>query len=149
SQANDFYMSKEALGRLGWDWGGYAPDWEKALGRAYCRPATLDAARCDASGPDTAADGAFTGGQILRNDNLYYVAGDFELGGQVNLRTQVYHHDDKGAGNNWNYGWSNRNTPEELPLVLRDTRYTIDRSGALASIGWNVGVHSLQAGLWF
>lgn len=149
SQANDFYMSKEALERLGWDWGGYAPDWNKALARAYCRPATFNAALCDDSGVDTAADGAFTGGQILRNDELYYVAADYAASESVNLRAQIYHHDDKGAGNNWNYGWSNRNTPQQLPLIIRDTRYTIDRTGGLMSIGWNIGMHGLQAGYWY
>ncbi|MGC4028824.1 MAG: TonB-dependent receptor [Steroidobacteraceae bacterium] len=148
SQANDFYMSKEALARLGWDWGGYAPDWDKALGRAYCNPSTLNAALCDNSGPDTYSDGAFTGGQVLRNDDLYYVAADFKPVDAVSLRAQLYRHKDKGAGNNWNYGWSNRNTPQQLPLVLRDTRYAIDRDGGLLTVGWTLGANELQAGFW-
>ncbi|MCA0196537.1 MAG: TonB-dependent receptor [Proteobacteria bacterium] len=148
SQANDFYMSKDALARLGWDWGGYAPDWDKALSRAYCNPGTLVAALCDKSGPDTYADGAFTGGQVLRDDDLYYVAADYSPTDSVDLHAQVYHHENKGAGNNWNYGWSNRNTPEQLPLLLRDTRYSIDRSGALFSAGWEIGIHHLQVGYW-
>lgn len=149
SQANDFYMSKEALNRLGWFWGGHAPDWNKALSRAYCRPATLNAELCDNSGPDGPSDGAFTGGQILRDDELYYVSADFAATDSVQLRAQVYHHENKGAGNNWNYGWSNAGTAQQLPLIIRDTRYTIDRTGALASIQWDIGMHSLQAGYWY
>ncbi len=132
------------------DWGGYAPDWNKALGRAYCTvsPAPTNPALCDRSGPDTAADGAFTGGQILRNDDLYYIAGDVAVTDTVQLRAQIYRHEDKGAGNNWNVGWSNRGLPQELPLVIRETLYSIDRDGGLVSLGWDVGVQHWQIGLW-
>lgn len=58
TQADYFYLSKSGLARgLGWDWGGYAPNWQKAVGKAYCNKATLNAARCDKSGPDQDSDG--------------------------------------------------------------------------------------------
>ncbi|WP_243040758.1 TonB-dependent receptor [Dyella sedimenti] len=151
SQADDFYLSKDEMGRgLGWDWGGYAPNWNKALSRAYCNTGSYNAKLCDSSGPDQDADGAFTGGQIMRNDDLYYIAGDFFPSDTVTLHAQVYHHEDAGAGNNWNSGsWSNKGTPEQLPLIIRETLYTINRTGAILSAGWDVGINHVEGGVWY
>ncbi|HEY4368919.1 MAG TPA: TonB-dependent receptor [Steroidobacteraceae bacterium] len=151
SQADDFYLSKNELTRgLGWDWGGYAPDFNKALSRAYCNTGSFNAARCDSSGPDKDADGAFTGGQILRNDELYYLTGEFNVSDSVNVRAQAYHHEDKGDGNNWNSGsWSNFGTAQQLPLIIRSTLYTIDRTGGMLSVGWDLGINHIEGGGWY
>jgi len=151
SQADDFYLSKDQMARgLGWDWGGWAPDFDRAIGKAYCNAGTFDAALCDTSGPDTDADGAFTGGQIIRKDDLYYLAGDFFPSDTVTLHAQVYHHEDLGDGNNWNSGsWSNAGTPQQLPLIVRSTLYTINRTGAILSAAWDVGVNHIEGGLWY
>ncbi len=37
NQADDAYISKEMLGRRGWDLGGYSPDWQAYLARADCQ----------------------------------------------------------------------------------------------------------------
>ncbi|AGH50746.1 MULTISPECIES: TonB-dependent receptor [Sphingomonadales] len=153
NQADDAYLSKEMLGRLGWDWGGYAPDWQSYLGVAYCGvtgPTAPD--KCvPAPSPQKNSDVTFTNGQILRNDDLFYVAGDFDITKSLTARVQVYHHEDKGAGNNWIVGWSKQGTPatdDDVPVQIRDTRYTIDRTGALASLNWDVGFNHFQAGFW-
>ncbi len=63
TQADYFYLSKDEMSRgLGWDWGGYAPDWNRAVAKAYCNTASFNAKKCDSSGPDKDADGAFTAG---------------------------------------------------------------------------------------
>ncbi len=36
NQADDPYLSKDMLSRLGYDWGGYAPDWFDYVNRSYC-----------------------------------------------------------------------------------------------------------------
>ncbi|MEJ1966223.1 MAG: TonB-dependent receptor [Gammaproteobacteria bacterium] len=151
SQADDFYLSKDEMSRgLGPDWGGYAPDFNKALSRAYCNTGSFNAALCVNSGPDRDADGAFTGGQIMRNDDLYSLTVDFNVTDAVNLRAQVYHHEDAGAGNNWNSGsWSNLGTPQQLPLIIRATLYTINRTGGTLAAGWDVGVNHLEGGVWY
>jgi iron complex outermembrane receptor protein len=151
SQADDFYLSKDEMSRgLGWNWGGYAPNFQKALSRAYCNTGSFNAKLCDKSGPDQDADGAFTGGQIMRNDDLYYLAGDFFPTDTVTLHAQVYHHEDSGAGNNWNSGtFSNPGTPEQLPLIIRSTLYTINRTGAIFNAGWDVGNNHIEAGVWY
>ena len=40
NQADDAYLSKETLGRRGWDLGGYAPDWQTYLSRNACAVTT-------------------------------------------------------------------------------------------------------------
>ncbi|WHU01111.1 TonB-dependent receptor [Sphingomonas sp. NIBR02145] len=151
NQADDPYLSKDMLNRLGWDWAGYAPDWNRYLGVAACTVTTTPIKCAAAPSPQKNADVTFTNGQILRNDNLFYLAGDFDLTGNLSVRTQVYHHNDKGAGNNWIAGLSNQgttSTADDLPVQIRDTRYTIDRTGVVGSLTWKLGFNELQAGLW-
>ncbi len=153
NQADDTYLSKDMLGRLGWDWGGYAPDWQSYLDRAYCSVTGPTApGKCvPAPAPQKNSDVTFTNGQILRNDELYYIAGDYNVTDSLSVRGQVYKHTDKGAGNNWIVGWSTQGTPttaDDVPVQIRDTRYTIDREGVLGSATWNIGAHRIQAGFW-
>jgi iron complex outermembrane receptor protein len=153
NQADDAYLSKDMLNRLGWDWAGYAPDWSTYVSRAYCSVTAPTApTKCvDSTLPEKRADVTFTNGQILRNDNLFYIAGDYDLTKSLSVHGQVYHHTDKGAGNNWITGWSTQgtaSTADDVPVQIRDTRYTIDRTGGLGSVSWNVGFNHLQAGFW-
>ena len=155
NQADDPYLSKEQFGRLGWDWGGYAPDWNTYLSRAACTVTGTPIACVKPASPETAKDDNFTNGQILRNDELYYLSGDFDLTQSLNLHLSGYHHHDKGAGNNFvadaKQGPSTQgtaSTADDLPVKIRDTRYTINRNGVLGSVNWTVGINSLQAGFW-
>jgi iron complex outermembrane receptor protein len=151
NQADDTYLSKDTLARRGWDLGGYAPDWQTYVSRAACSVASLAAQCVTSPAPEKLADVTFTNGQILRNDDLYYLAGDFNLTDSLSLHAQVYKHTDKGAGNNFITGLSNQgtaSTADDLPVQIRDTRYTIDRDGVLGSVTWNVGFNRIQAGFW-
>ncbi|MBO9604173.1 MAG: TonB-dependent receptor [Novosphingobium sp.] len=171
NQADDPYLSKDMLSRLGWDWGGYAPDWDAYLDRAYCTvKSTAGAAGTPNAGvasaqtaiaksncvaatsPQKNSDVTYTNGQILRNDQLYYVTGDFDITKSLTLSVKAYHHGDKGAGNNFiNSGWSDQgtaDTSDDVPVQIRDTRYTIDRNGVLGSLSWDVAFNHLQAGFW-
>jgi iron complex outermembrane receptor protein len=151
NQADDTYLSKDTLARRGWDLGGYAPDWQTYLARASCSVASLAANCVTSTLPEKLADVTFTNGQILRNDELYYIAADIDLTENLSLRGQIYKHTDKGAGNNFITGLSNQgttSTADDLPVQIRDTRYTIDRDGVLGSLTWNIGAHHVEAGLW-
>lgn len=153
NQPSDTYMSQEMLSRLGWDWGGIAPNWQGYVNNAYCTVTNPTAvAQCvRPAAPVKASDISYTNGQILRDDELYYLTGDFNLTDSLSTRLQVYLHNNKGAGNNFIVGWSNRNTPstaDDVPVSIRDTRYTIDRNGILASVTWEHGVNRLRAGFW-
>ena len=154
NQASDAYISKDMLARLGWDQGGYAPNWQAYLDRAYCAVTNPTAtARCVNSVlPEKRSDVTFTNGQILRNDEVYYLKGEFDITRTLAVTVQGYRHNNKGAGNNWIMGWSKQgtaDTADDVPVQIRDTRYTIDRSGVLASASWEAGFNRLQAGMWF
>lgn len=153
NQASDAYISKDMLARLGWDQGGYAPNWQAYLDRAYCAVTAPTApTRCvDSVLPEKRSDVTFTNGQILRDDNLYYLTGEFDLTRTLSVRVQGYHHKNKGAGNNWIMGWSKQgttDTADDVPVQIRDTRYTIDRTGVLGSLSWQFGFNHFQAGFW-
>ena len=155
NQADDPYISKEILSRRGYDLGGLAPDWATYIARAACGVPSL-VSRCVTSTlPEKIADVTFTNGQILRNDDLFYIAGDYAITDDLVARLQVYRHTDKGAGNNFITGLSNQgttSTADDLPVQLRDTRYTINRDGVVGSLTYDLDVagirNHLQAGGW-
>jgi iron complex outermembrane receptor protein len=153
NQADDTYLSKDMVTRLGWDWGGYAPNWQQYLGVAYCTVTAPTApGKCVAApSPQKNSDVTYTNGQILRNDDLFYIAGDYDITSNLKVHGQVYRHTDKGAGNNFITGWSTQgtaDTSDDIPVQIRDTRYTIERDGFVGSVAWTYGVNHLQAGLW-
>ncbi|QJU60497.1 TonB-dependent receptor [Sphingomonas sp. AP4-R1] len=151
NQADDAYLSKDMLNRLGWDWAGYAPDWNSYIGVAACTVTTTPTKCAAAPSPQKNADVTFTNGQILRNDELFYVAGDYSFTKGLSAHLQAYRHTDKGAGNNFITGLSNQGTTttaDDLPVQIRDTRYTIDRSGVLGHVSWALGFNRIEAGFW-
>jgi iron complex outermembrane receptor protein len=151
NQADDPYLSKDMLSRLGWNWGGYAPDWNSYLGVAACSVSGTPIKCKAAPAPQKNADVTFTNGQILRDDNLFYVAGDYDLTKSLHAHLQVYHHTDKGDGNNWIAGLSNQGTTttaDDVPVQIRDTRYSINRTGVLGNLSWNVAFNHIEAGFW-
>ncbi len=104
------------------------------------------------AGPAEECRRHLTNGQILRNDELYYLNGDFDLTNALSAHVKVYHHQDKGAGNNWIVGWSKQGTAsvaDDVPVQIRDTRYTIDRTGVLGSLSWDIACNHLEAGFWY
>src|ERR1700744_6708859 len=158
NQADDPYISKEMISGLGSDVGGYAPDWQSFVNASYCSvtdPGATPsfASRCvQPTAPGKASDArSYTNGQIIRDDALFYVAGDYDLTDDLKAHLQVYHHDDKGDGNNWIAGLSNQSTAttaDDLPVQIRDTRYTINRNGVLGNLSWDIDFNHVQAGFW-
>lgn len=151
SQANYAYLSKDMLRRgLGYDWNIYAPDWDRALAAAYCAPATRDPARCAFSGGVNSIDDAYYQSRALRDDNLYALDATLRLGEESALKLLGYHHENRGQGHWWAPGQPSRpGTDRALPISIRSTNYTISRQGITAALSWNVGVHELEAGLWY
>ena len=151
SQANYAYLSKDMLARgLGYDWNIYAPDWDRAVAAAYCAPGTYNKARCAFSGGVNSIDDAYYQSRALRDDNLYSVDADLRLGEQGRLKLLAYHHDNRGQGHWWAPGQpSYPGTDRMLPISIRSTNYTINRDGLTAALSWTVGIHELEAGLWY
>ncbi len=151
SQADYAYLSKSGMARgLGWDWNLYAPDWQRALAAAYCAPATFDRTRCAFSGGVDNIDDAYYQSRALRRDDLYYLAGDFYPADGLTAHAQVYHHENAGQGHWWAPGQASYpDTPQALPISIRSTNYVINRSGAIASLSWNLGAHHLEGGVWY
>ena len=155
NQADDPYLSKDQISRLGYDYAGYAPDWTDYVKRAACSVTSLAAQCVNSTAPEKTADVTFTNGSILRNDDLFYVAGDYAFSDALSARLQVYRHTDKGAGNNFIAGLSNQGTTttaDDLPVQIRDTRYTINRDGVVGSLTYdfaflNIKNHA-QVGGW-
>lgn len=151
NQADDAYLSKETLGRRGWDLGGYAPDWQTYLSRNACAVTTTPIKCAPSVLPEKSGDVTYTNGQILRNDELFYLAADIDIAKGLSARVQGYRHTDKGAGNNFISGLSTQGTAttaDDLPVQIRDTRYTIDRDGILGSLSWRIGFNHFEAGVW-
>jgi iron complex outermembrane receptor protein len=135
---------------LGYDWNIYAPDWDRAVAAAYCAPGTYNKARCKFSGGVNSIDDAYYQSRALRDDNLYSVDADLRLGEQGRLKLLAYHHDNRGQGHWWAPGQpSYPGTDRMLPISIRSTNYTINRDGLTAALSWTVGIHELEAGLWY
>ncbi len=151
SQANYAYLSKSMLARgLGYDWNIYAPDWNRAVAAAYCAPGTYNAQKCAFSGGVNSIDDAYYQSRALRDDNLYALDADLALGDTARLKLLGYHHENRGQGHWWAPGQpSNPGTAQALPISIRSTNYTINRTGMTAALSWKVGVHELEAGLWY
>ncbi len=151
NQADDAYLSKDTLARRGYDLGGYAPDWQTYLGRNACAVTTTPIKCAPSVLPEKSGDVTYTNGQILRNDELFYLAADIDIAKGLSARVQGYRHTDKGAGNNFISGLSTQGTAttaDDLPVQIRDTRYTIDRDGILGSLSWRIGFNHFEAGVW-
>lgn len=127
-------MSLEMTQRLGWGWDNYAPDWQRAV----------DAARGVFSGAVNSLDDAYFLGRGLRRDGLSGLALDLPLA-QLRLKATLYNHRNRGQGH-----WYTPYTPSSpsVPISIRTTEYSIDRSGLSSELTGDWGRHQLSAGLW-
>ncbi|MFA9218526.1 MAG: TonB-dependent receptor, partial [Sphingomonadaceae bacterium] len=128
-------LSLEMTDRLGYNWDNYQPDWQRAV----------NAAKGIYTGGVTNMDDAYYLGRGLRKDNLGGVALELQLGAHTELKTTIYHHDNKGQGH-----WYTPYTPSSatMPISIRTTEYSIGRDGVIADLNWQAGSHSVVAGFW-
>ncbi len=128
-------MALEMVGRLGYNWDNYAPDWQRAV----------NAAKGLYSGGVTNMDDAYYLGRGLRKDTLGGATLNLVLSEAATLKTTVYHHDNKGMGQ-WYTPY--QASPSGVPISIRATEYTIDRNGAVVDWSYDIGNHTLSAGAW-
>ncbi|MGO4263483.1 TonB-dependent receptor [Lysobacter sp. TAB13] len=158
SQANYAYLSKALLARgADWDWNLYKPDWQRAIAAAYCAPKPWPAnqhragdPRCSFTSPAATIDDAYYASRAIRTDHLAALAGEFNLGEGLLLKSQAYYHDDRGQGHWWSPGnYSYPNTAKAIPISIRSTNYGINRYGVMSSLAWEIGNHRIEGGFWY
>ena len=147
-------LSLEMIGRLGYDWDNFFPDYAAAVrvadiaanrgetgatrfnpaaGTVYPAPiATVDDAYYDASG--------------LRKDTLGAYGLTAPLGDGVTFKIKAYYHDNTGQGT---WGTPYVPSPNGVPLSVRTTEYDIQRGGVFGSLNAEVGDHELTVGAWY
>lgn len=147
-------LSLEMIGRLGYDWDNFFPDYATAVrvadiaanrgetgatrfnpaaGTVYPAPiATVDDAYYDASG--------------LRKDTLGAYGLTAPLGDGVTFKIKAYYHDNTGQGT---WGTPYVPSPNGVPLSVRTTEYDIQRGGVFGSLNAEVGDHELTVGAWY
>jgi iron complex outermembrane receptor protein len=131
-------LSFDIIRRRGEDWDNWAPDWSAAVAAAQA---------CAASGFSNAVvcDDAYWDAAGIREDSLAYVGLDLPSDDGLSFSARVYMHQNEGQGL---WGTPYVPTPGGAPLSVRTTEYDIDRKGALATVGWTLGGHALEAGVW-
>ena len=131
-------LSFDIIRRRGEDWDNWAPDWSAAVAAAQA---------CAASGYSNAVacDDAYWDAAGLREDSIAYVGVDLPSDDGLSFSARVYMHQNEGQGL---WGTPYVPTPGGAPLSVRTTEYDIDRKGALATVGWTLGGHALEAGVW-
>ena len=128
-------LSKEMIGRLGYRWDNYYPDWNAALASA----------RGQWSHGETSIDDAYYAGAGQRNDLLAGATVDWGISDAVGLKTTVYHHRDQGPSL-----WFTPYAPSsaDVPVSLRTVEYGIHRNGVLSTLEVTTGIHDFRAGFW-
>ena len=131
-------LSFDIIRRRGEDWDNWAPDWSAAVTAAQ---------GCAASGFSNAVvcDDAYWDASGIREDSLAYLGVDLPSDDGLSFSARVYMHQNEGQGL---WGTPYVPTPGGAPLSVRTTEYDIDRKGALATIGWTLGGHALEGGVW-
>jgi iron complex outermembrane recepter protein len=127
--------SLESFQRLGWNWDNYNPDWQRAV----------NVAKGILTGNVKTLDDAYFLGRGLRNDELLGISSLFKLQDNLNLKTTIYYHHNKGQGH-----WYTPYFPSSIniPISLRTTNYQINRFGIVSSLNWKFEEHEISTGLW-
>lgn len=128
-------LSFDAVRRLGYNWDNYAPDWQRAV----------NAAKGVYSGGVNNLDDAYYLGRGLRNDWLTGAALEWHPGDTVQVKTTGYGHRNHGESH-----WYTPYTPSSasVPISVRAQEYAIDRTGLVSDLSWDIGGHTVTAGVW-
>lgn len=132
-------LSLEMIQRLGYGADNFYPNFNAAVQAAnvyLCNDSKKALPKCD---------DAYYAGSGLRNDQLAGATLDAKLADQLNLKTTVYYHHNKGAGL-WYTPYVA--SPDGTPVSLRTTEYGIKRGGVIASVDYAAGSHQVKFALW-
>ena len=128
-------LSFDATRRLGYNWDNYAPDWQRAV----------NAAKGVYTGGVNNLDDAYYLGRGLRNDWLGGVTLELNPTDNLQVKTSAYDHRNHGESH-----WYTPYTPSSatVPISVRAQEYIIGRSGVLGDATWELGKHTVTAGVW-
>lgn len=132
-------MSKEMIGRLGYNWDNFFPNVTAAVNAA----ATL----CGNNGTTyvSKCDDAYYAGSGLRNDTLMGTTFETRVWDRLHMALTAYSHDNKGEGL-----WYTPYTPSPngVPVSIRTTEYNINRSGTIENFDVELGANTVKFGAW-
>ena len=129
-------LSKSSVARLGYNWDYFAPNWDLAEEVANGVPV----------GNITSQDDAYYNGSGLREDTLIGATLDYQFSDNASLKTTIYKHDQEGTGTWWTPYLP---SPGGFPISLRTLEFDIDRSGIQSNFSYAVGIHNINAGVWY
>ena len=154
-------LSLGMINRLGYDWDNFAPDWTLAQLVADIAnnrgdtgaPVTNAGAGTVYPAPIQTVDDAYYDASGLRDDQLGRLSYNVDLTPDLALSLTGYVHTNEGQGiwftpyvSPFSFGAGG---PTVSPISVRTTEYDMDRKGALGSLTWMLGDHTLEGGFWF
>ncbi len=154
-------LSLAMINRLGYDWDNLAPNWTLAQQIADIAnnrgdtgaPVTNAGAGTVYPSPIATVDDAYYDAAGLRDDQLGRLTYDVELTQDIAVSLTGYLHKNEGQGiwfTPYVSPFSFGSTDTSLsPISVRTTEYDMDRKGALGSLTWTLGDHTLEGGFWF
>jgi iron complex outermembrane receptor protein len=129
-------ISKEMVGRLGWGWDNYYPDWQR----------TINAATGIFTGNVKSWDDAYWTSTTLRTDTLAGASADVALNDNARIKTTLYTQHSHAEGQWWAGNWVP--SPSGVPFSRFTRTYWTSRNGATADLSWNLDNHAIKAGVW-
>ncbi len=146
-------LSIDMQQKLGWGWDNYAPDWKRAIDAAK---GTYTGAVGSVNANTGPMDAAYYLGRGLRKDRLFGTSLDVAVSDAIRLKSTFYTHTNKGQGHWYTPYVASPGTAAAagvytgagLPISIRTTEYSIDRSGWVNDLTWESGVNTLNAGVW-
>lgn len=154
-------LSLEMISRLGYGWDNFAPNWALAQQVADIAnnrgdtgaPVTNAAAGTVYPSPIFSADDAYYDASGLRDDQLARLSYDADLTSDLTLSLTAYLHENEGQGiwftpyvSPFSFG---QGGPNVSPISVRTTEYDMNRNGALGSLTWTLGDHTVEGGFWY
>jgi iron complex outermembrane receptor protein len=154
-------LSLEMIGRLGYDWDNFSPDWNRAQLIADIAnnrgdtgaPSTNPGAGTTYPSPIISADDAYYDASGLRDDTLSRLTYDWDVTDAIKVSATAYMHEDEGQGiwftpyvNPFQFGATDLSLS---PISVRTTEYDMNRQGLFGSASWELGQHTLEGGFWY
>jgi iron complex outermembrane recepter protein len=165
---NDYQdMSLGMLSRLGYKWDNISGNWPLAVqiadiannrGDTGSGVITNAGAGTVYPGPFQTADDAYFNASGLRNDTIGSLKIAYPILDNLHVSLRGYGHQNEGQGL-----WYSPYVPTPLgapgpggaaitdpgPISVRTTEYDIKRYGAIGSVDYEIGGHTIEAGFWY